>query len=273
MEKIRKGNDIEVKWAIYAGQGINETPYDLTGKNISLYLRNKFGRTEIYEYTVDKHVIQFMIWGKDQQQTGTYSIELIENEGRRGMHTVDECDAFSLVNHSCQTGGESEGRVECIHLQFRANMGVSVPAIGAEITVDDALSLASENPVQNKVITLALQDEVKRAEDAESRLEKVSEDNTARLVLVEDSVRDVVTRCEGLESRLTRIEDALRDVDISEVANVLVKVESLESDINVMEADIEALESDMEKLNADASVDGSVSNKIAQALNWDYITE
>ena len=30
MEKIRKGNDIEVQWAIYAGYGINEAPYDLT---------------------------------------------------------------------------------------------------------------------------------------------------------------------------------------------------------------------------------------------------
>ena len=273
MEKIRKGNDIEVQWAIYAGVGINEAPYDLAGRNVTLYLKNQFGRKEVYDYTIDRHVIKFTFFGKDQQQTGIYSLELVENEGRQGMHTVDECDAFQLVNHSCETGGDSEGRVECIHLQFRANMGISVPAIGAEITVDDALSLASENPVQNKVITLALQEEVKRAEDAESRLEKVSEDNTARLVLVEDSVRDVVTRCEDLESRLTRIEDAFKDVDISEVANVLVKVESLESDINVMAADIDALESDMEKLNADASVDGSVSNKIAQALNWDYITE
>lgn len=36
MEKIRKGNDIEVQWAIYAGYGINEAPYDLTGRNLTL---------------------------------------------------------------------------------------------------------------------------------------------------------------------------------------------------------------------------------------------
>lgn len=159
MEKIRKGNDIEVQWAIYAGYGINEAPYDLTGRNLTLYLRNQFGRHEVYEYTVDKHVIRFMYWGKDQKQTGTYSIELVENEGREGMHTVDECDAFTLVNHSCQTGGDSEGRVECIHLQFRANMGISIPAGGGDapsIEVDDTLSDTSTNPVQNKVVTKAI---------------------------------------------------------------------------------------------------------------------
>lgn len=172
MEKIRKGNDIEVQWAIYAGYGINEAPYDLTGRNLTLYLRNQFGRHEIYEYTIDKHIIRFMYWGKDQKQTGTYSIELVENEGREGMHTVDECDAFTLVNHSCQTGGDSEGRVECIHLQFRANMGISIPNNGGgetpSIEVDNVLSETSENPVQNKVVTKAINELSERIEGLES---------------------------------------------------------------------------------------------------------
>lgn len=172
MEKIRKGNDIEVQWAIYAGYGINEAPYDLTGRNLTLYLRNQFGRHEVYEYTVEKHIIKFVIWGKDQKQTGTYSIELVENEGRQGMHTVDECDAFQLVNHSCQTGGDSEGRVECVHLQFRANMGITIPNNGGgetpAVEVDDALSTTSTNPVQNKVITKEINRINERIDDLES---------------------------------------------------------------------------------------------------------
>ena len=66
MERIRKGNDIEIQWAIYAGKGINEAPYDLADKNVLLYLKNQFGTTEVYEYSVEKHVVSFMFWGNDQ---------------------------------------------------------------------------------------------------------------------------------------------------------------------------------------------------------------
>jgi prefoldin subunit 5 len=289
MEKIRKGNDIEVQWAIYVGAGINEVPYDLTGKKLSLFLRNQFGRTEVYDYTIDKHVIRFMFWGKDQTQTGTYSIELVENEGRQGMHTVDECDAFQLVNHSCQTGGDSEGRVECIHLQFRANMGISVPAIGGgmEIEVDDKLSLESVNPVQNKVITLALQEETERATASELKLEQSISDYDSKLELIEDSlsvtkdtVQNLMTKIENVDDRLAKIDEALKNVDIEEVANVLTKVETLESDIKSIERDVvrieenvEELEEKIDTLNADAQTVGSVESKINSALDWETINQ
>ena len=267
MEKIRKGNDIEVQWAIYVGQGINEAPYDLTGRNLTLYLRNQFGRQEIYEYTIEKHVIRFMYWGKDQKQTGTYSIELVENEGREGMHTVDECDAFTLVNHSCQTGGDSEGRVECIHLQFRANMGISVPVIGAGIQVDDALSLVSENPVQNKVITLALENETARAKAAETRLERAIAGYDDKLELIEDRVSLQGDKIDGLtikvnnvDDKLERIETALEGIDIESVSTVLTKVDTLS-------ADVEELKDAVENINT------QVDNKIAEALNWETISK
>lgn len=158
MERIRKGNDIEIQWAIYAGQGIDETPYDLSGKNLTLYLKNQRENIEIYDFETERHVLSFVFYGKDQFHTGNYSIELVENEGKEGMHTVDQCDAFTLVSHSCETGGESEGRAECIHLQFRTQMtiGSNASSGGYEIVVDDVLSEHSENPVQNKVVTKAI---------------------------------------------------------------------------------------------------------------------
>ena len=205
MEKIRKGNDIEVQWAIYAGYGINEAPYDLTGRNLTLYLRNQFGRQEVYEYTIDKHIIRFMYWGKDQKQTGTYSIELVENEGREGMHTVDECDAFTLVNHSCQTGGDSEGRVECIHLQFRANMGISIPNNGGgeapSIEVDNVLSETSENPVQNKVVTKAIND-LKGAMNALAESVSGLDD---KVVGYEEEISDAVSKSENAVNAVNEI--------------------------------------------------------------------
>ena len=228
MEKIRKGNDIEVQWAIYTGFGINEAPYDLTGRNLTLYLRNQFGRQEVYEYTIDKHIIRFMYWGKDQKQTGTYSIELVENEGREGMHTVDECDAFTLVNHSCQTGGDSEGRVECIHLQFRANMGISIPNNGGgstpSIEVDNVLSETSENPVQNKVVTKAIND-LKGAMNALAESVSGLDD---KVVGYEEEISDAVSKSENAVNAVNEITRQIETIS-EEVESLSDKVDSLEN--------------------------------------------
>lgn len=232
MEKIRKGNDIEVLWAIYAGEGINEAPYDLTGKNLTLYVRNQFGRKEIYDFEVSKHVLRWMFWGKDQSQLGTYSLELVENEGREGMHTVDECDAFQLVSHSCETGGDSEGRVECVHLQFRANMGISIPANGGgdtpSIEVDNVLSETSENPVQNKVVTSAingLKESVKALSQSVEQLgEKVDgyddaiSDAIAKSNSAAESVQTITSEIEKISEHVGALSDKVDNLENGEIS-------------------------------------------------------
>lgn len=232
MEKIRKGNDIKVQWAIYAGTGINEAPYDLTGKNLSLYLKNQFGRTEVYDFTTEKHVLSFMFWGKNQQNTGIYSIMLVENEGREGMHTVDECDAFQLVSHSCETGGESEGRVECVHLQFRANMGITIPANGggSEIVVDNVLSDTSENPVQNKVIT----SEINRINrEVQSLEETVSgfEDNSEAIRKNSEAIKANEDAISKISSDVTAISESQREIR-ERVSTLSDKVDELSEKVD-----------------------------------------
>jgi len=228
MEKIRKGNDIEVQWAIYAGYGINEAPYDLTGRNLTLYLRNQFGRHEVYDFTVDKHIISFKFWGKDQKQTGTYSIELVENEGREGMHTVDECEAFTLVSHSCQTGGESEGRVECIHLQFRANMGITVPGNGGgetpSVEVDNVLSETSENPVQNKVVTSA----INGLKDSVKALSRSVEELGEKVESYDEAIAEAVTKSDSAVAAVQTMTSQIEE--LSEYVGTLSgKVDNLEN--------------------------------------------
>ena len=256
MEKIRKGNDIKVQWAIYAGQGINEYPYDLTGRRLTLYLRNQFGRREIYEYTIDKHVIRFMYWGKDQTETGTYSIELVENEGIQGMHTVDECGAFTLVNHSCQTGGDSEGRVECIHLQFRANMGISIPNNGGgetpSIVVDNVLSETSENPVQNKVVTKAINELSERIEGLESPVDyseaieankkaieanaKAIRDNADAITENEGNIADINSELVSISTRQSEVEQTMAtlSIKVDELSEKVDNIETSEGDVDVV---------------------------------------
>ena len=226
MDKIRKGNDIKVQWAIYAGTGINEAPYDLTGKNLSLYLKNQFGKTEVYDFTTERHVLSFMFWGKNQQHTGIYSIMLVENEGREGMHTIDECDAFQLVSHSCETGGDSEGRVECVHLQFRANMGITIPAGegGSDIVVDNVLSDTSENPVQNKVVTKAIND----LKDSVRALSQSVEELGEKVEGYDDSIADAISKSNNAVQAVQTITSQIEEMS-EHVSSLSGKVENLEN--------------------------------------------
>lgn len=250
MEKIRKGNDIEILWAIYSGNGGNVAPYNLEGKNLTLYLKNAFGTKEIYDFTVDRHIIRWVFYGKDQDHLGVYSLVLVENEGKQGMHTVDECGAFSLVKTSCEADNDQEGRVECIHLQLRSSMSVGFPAIGAQMEVDSTLSPVSENPVQNKVITLELQ-------KMEDRLVKKIVDNESRLTLVERSLELVEDSVQSLSIKVDAFEDRLKRVEEGGAEVLLVKVEELTTSVDT--------------LMGDAETEGSVDNKIANALDWNEI--
>lgn len=149
MEKIRIGNDIQVRWAIYTAE---KEPYGLEGRNIAIYLTNVYGRKQIEGVTVAENVVNFTIYGKEQVHLGKYSIELVENEGSKGMHTVDVCDAFLLVKCSCQAETDQDGKIECITLPLTSELSIGA----SNIVIDDELSLESENTVQNKVITKAI---------------------------------------------------------------------------------------------------------------------
>lgn len=124
MEKIRKGNDITVLWKIYAVSGGTEKPYDLSGRNLTLYLRSPFGKEKVQSYSIETNTIRFTFYGKDQVHTGEYTLTLVENEGRENMQTVDECKAFALVLCSCDAGGDKESKVEITTLELRTQMQV-----------------------------------------------------------------------------------------------------------------------------------------------------
>lgn len=272
MEKIRKGNDIEIRWAIYVGKGLNETPYVLSGKDLTLYLKNPYETVRVKEFTTEGHIISFKVWGRDQH-TGTYTITLVENEDKEGMHTVDECDAFKIVSHSCLAGGETEGRVECVHLQFRSNMGIFMSSLGSSVEVDKELSLESENPVQNKVITRALQRVDDRLTTAEASLELV-EDSVQSLFIKMDTLNikmDSVSekndvafiKVESFDGRMTKIE--------SDMSTSLIKVEEMSAKVEGFDSRISDIEERIDILHADANTEGSVDNRIADALAWEEV--
>ena len=109
MEKIRIGNDISVTWGIMnSGE-----PYDLSGKDLKLYLSspNRI-RVEIQDFQVQGNVLSFVFYGKDQKATGIYSCTLVENEGQKGMLTVDSCNVFQLVDWSCRVVPDSSAPID-----------------------------------------------------------------------------------------------------------------------------------------------------------------
>lgn len=124
MEKIRIGNDIDILWSITAVSSGTEFPYDLSGRSLTLYLKNAFGKEEIKDYTIEGGSLRFRYYGKDQKKAGRYSLILVENAGMEGMQTVDECDAFELVQCSCEAGGEKESAVEIATLHLESKMSV-----------------------------------------------------------------------------------------------------------------------------------------------------
>lgn len=115
MEHIEKGNDIVIRWSIFAG----DAAYDLEGRDIAFFLKTVYGRCRITDYSVEGNAIKWTFYGKDQRDECVYGLELVENDGEKGMHTVEKRNAFRLVDNSHECGcGEPEEDVEVVSLDL-----------------------------------------------------------------------------------------------------------------------------------------------------------
>lgn len=208
MEKIRIGNDIAIKWAIYAADMLAEvqpetpTPYDLTGRDLSLYVEMGAIRTRIRDFEVNGNEVRFTFFGMYQTTEGVYRLTLVENEGMRGMHTVDyedafrldlpedveplgacECqeedlmkvfeqDGFELVDSSDLMGGQSEDNVEVVYLSLKSTMLLS-GAIDIVDSLDSTRKDAALSANQGNVLLTKIEEDelvLKEHSDALFRL-------------------------------------------------------------------------------------------------------
>ena len=126
MKDIRKGNDITIHWAIYTEVEGQRIPYSLDGKDLTLVLGSPYMRKEIKDFIAKGNIITWTYFGKDQKSAGKFSLVLIENNGKEGMHTVDKCNAFRIVNLSCEVGGSDESDVETVTLEFESTIDYSL---------------------------------------------------------------------------------------------------------------------------------------------------
>lgn len=122
MEKIRLGNDIEMRWSIFTWNGDNKVPYDLEGRALTLSVVNRKGESEI-EFFAEGNIVTGVFRGRDQKILGKHGVILRENNGEDGMRTVDACDAFELVACSCEEALGSPGTIQLFHLTFDTTIG------------------------------------------------------------------------------------------------------------------------------------------------------
>ena len=106
--EIRIGNDANFEWPVkrkvpdpeHEGEFI-KVPYDLTGKNLRLWLVGRTGeKIEFTDFAVSGNIIRWTFYGKDQKHTGVYHSLLCENYGLERMVTVDVEYAVTLKPHS-----------------------------------------------------------------------------------------------------------------------------------------------------------------------------
>lgn len=137
MKKIRLGNDVRVTWAIYDKE--SGLPYDLEGRNITLYA-GRGNNMHPVPFAIDGNNVIWHFAGKDQEQIGTYSLILVENEGSADMRTVDVCNAFLLVSHTCAcTPSQDDENVETETVELASEItpveggvGIGEPTATAE---------------------------------------------------------------------------------------------------------------------------------------------
>lgn len=156
MKKKRIKNDISVKWSLFNKE--SGEPFILSGKDVSLYLKNMYGRKAVEDFSVQDNQILWTFFGKDQKHTGKYSLELVVNKGVEGMITTDACDFVELVSCSCKAGeGTDECGVETETIEVQSKVEY---VGGGSVTVDTELSETSMNPLANATVTAELKKKV-----------------------------------------------------------------------------------------------------------------
>lgn len=168
MQSYRIGNDIPFRWPIYTGRDIDRVPFDLTGRKLTLEAISKTGKSYPIEMTTDGNIVQGTFYGKDQKAIGPYVLVLTENKDEVGMRTIDTCEFVELVDRSYKATGGSN---DIIHYDVMELSGSRVATYSG--VVDSELSETSANPVENRVVTKAL-NEIgnKTAEGLDAKLDK-----------------------------------------------------------------------------------------------------
>lgn len=151
MAKIRIKTDFIVRWGILTrGEAIS-----LEGRDLRLEMNTPAHTSVEMPFSIEGNVLVIRVAPEVQTQVGVYSFTLWENHAKAGQTPLDKCSAFCLVSKSCKADMEDDNiEVEPVLDLDTDDMSFAPISVGGgAIEIDAELSLESENPVQNKVVT------------------------------------------------------------------------------------------------------------------------
>lgn len=180
MEKIRIGKDFTIEWAILT----NGDPIPLSGRDLRLEMHTPSRKSIEIPFATNGIDVNVRISPDLQNSLGTYRFTLWENYGKDGQTMVDSCEAFQLVDSTCKEGSHGCGcssNIQAHHVKLTMGDMTFSPIVidgggSSPIEVDAALSTTSTNPVQNKVITSAINEVHKVATDATDTAKRASDE-------------------------------------------------------------------------------------------------
>ena len=198
MEKIRLGNDIEMRWSIFTRDGDNRVPYDLEGRALTLSVVNRKGESEI-EFFAEGNIVTGVFRGRDQKILGKHGVILRENNGEDGMRTVDACDAFELVACSCEEALGSPGTIQLFHLTFDTTVGAITG------TIDPILNYEAEQAEAERKAN-----EIVRKSNEEQRIENENQRNA------DETLRKIAEEARESAEQKRIVNEDLRKADEAE---------------------------------------------------------
>ena len=167
MKKIRLGNDLHISWEILR----NGEPEDFTDKIVEVKLVHAQTFTYVpIEWSIEGNIIEIDFLGKDQKRKGEYRIYLTENRGEVGMSTLDTCEAFYLVDHSCQESETSAcSTLKVQHVRLTGSFSLSGGGgKGSFPNVDELPAIDSLTGEEKVILTL-------QGENYQTNLNKMKE--------------------------------------------------------------------------------------------------
>lgn len=198
MEKIRLGNDIEMRWSIFTRDGDNKVPYNLEGRALTLSVVNRKGESEI-EFFAEGNIVTGVFRGRDQKILGKHGVILRENNGEDGMRTVDACDAFELVACSCEEALGSPGTIQLFHLTFDTTVGAITG------TIDPILNYEAEQAEAERKAN-----EIVRKSNEEQRIENENQRNA------DETLRKIAEEARESAEQERIVNEDLRKADEAE---------------------------------------------------------
>ena len=230
MEKIRLGNDIEMRWSIFTRDGDNRVPYDLEGRALTLSVVNRKGESEI-EFFAEGNIVTGVFRGRDQKTLGKHGVILRENNGGDGMRTVDACDAFELVACSCEEALGSPGTIQLFHLTFDTTIGAITG------TIDPILNYEAEQAEAERKAN-----EIIRKSNEEQRIENENQRNA------DETLRKIAEEARAVGEQGRKAGEDLREANESE----RIASEEARSSAEAIRAADEAARTEAETARADA---------------------